>query len=48
MLAHLRGGAPLENGARDYLANLHVQAAVYRSHAEGRRIALAGFEVDAR
>ena len=48
VLAHLRGGALLENGARDYLANLHVQAAVYRSHAEGRRIAMAGFDVHAR
>ena len=48
VLAHLRGGAPLENGARDYLVNLRVQAAVYRSHAEGRRVAMAGFDVHAR
>ena len=36
-------GAPLENTARDYLANLKVQEAVYASHREGRRIALANF-----
>jgi len=40
----LREGAPLENTARAYLANLRVQEAVYRSHAEGRRIALADFD----
>ena len=43
VLAHLRHGAPLENGARDYLANLHVQAAAYHSHATGRRVSMAGF-----
>ena len=37
VLAHLRQGAPLENAARDYLANLHVQAAVYHSHASGQQ-----------
>jgi predicted dehydrogenase len=31
----------LENRGRDYLANLRVQEAVYRSSDEGRRIALA-------
>jgi predicted dehydrogenase len=41
---HLQERAPLENAARDYLANLRVQEAVYRSHAEGRRIALDGFD----
>jgi predicted dehydrogenase len=40
----LQERAPLENAARDYLANLRVQEAVYRSHAEGRRIALDGFD----
>ena len=40
----LRDRAPLENTAREYLANLRVQEAVYRSHAEGRRIALDGFD----
>jgi predicted dehydrogenase len=44
VLAHLRRGTPLENGARDYLANLHVQAAVYQSHASGRRVPMAGFD----
>jgi predicted dehydrogenase len=40
----LREGAPLENSARAYLVNLRVQEAVYRSHAEERRIALADFD----
>ena len=44
VLAHLRSGAPLENAARDYLANLRVQAAVYHSHASGRRVPMAGFD----
>lgn len=44
VLAHLETGATLENGAADYLANLRVQAAVYRSHHTGRRIAMAGFD----
>ena len=34
----------LENGARDYLANLRVQAAVYHSHASGRRVPMAAFD----
>ena len=42
VVAHLAHGAPLENAGRDYLVNLHVQDAVYRSHEEGRRIALPG------
>jgi len=44
VLAHLRDGTPLENGARDYLVNLRVQAAVYRSHEIGARVIIAGFE----
>jgi D-apiose dehydrogenase len=44
VLAHLRRGAALENSARDYLTNLHVQAAVYLSHASGRRVPMAGFD----
>jgi D-apiose dehydrogenase len=44
VLAHLRQGAPLENSARDYLVNLHVQAAVYHSHASGRRVPMAAFD----
>jgi predicted dehydrogenase len=43
MVRHLTEGAPLENAAREYLENLRVQEAVYRSHAEGRRVPLAGF-----
>lgn len=38
VVRHLRESTPLENTARDYLANLRIQEAVYRSHAEGRRI----------
>lgn len=44
VMAHLRAGAPLENGARDYLANLRVQAAIYRSHATGSRVVMADFQ----
>jgi len=44
VVAHLLHGAPLENAARDYLADLRVQEAVYRSAAEGRRIELASFD----
>ncbi len=44
VVAHLREGAPIENTARAYLANLRVQEAAYESHATGRRIALAGFD----
>jgi len=36
--------AAVENSARQYLVNLRVQEAVYRSHAEGRRIALDAFD----
>jgi predicted dehydrogenase len=43
VVRHFLAGAPLENTAREYLANLRVQEAAYRSHAEGRRIELAGF-----
>jgi D-apiose dehydrogenase len=44
VLAHLRAGAPLENAARDYLTNLHVQAAAYHSHASGQRVRMAEFD----
>ena len=44
VLAHLRHGTRLENSARHYLANLHVQAATYHSHASGRRVPMAGFD----
>jgi D-apiose dehydrogenase len=43
VLAQLDHGAPLENSATDYLANLRVQAAVYHSHTSGRRIEMAAF-----
>ncbi len=43
VLRHLQDGSALENSARSYLTNLHVQAAVYLSHAQGRRIEMAGF-----
>ncbi len=44
IVRHLCDGAPLENAAREYLVNLRVQEAVYRSHGEGRRIELAAFQ----
>lgn len=40
VLAHLTDGAPVHNTARDYLTNLRIEDAVYRSSEEGRRIAL--------
>jgi len=40
----LREGTPFENTAREYLVNLRIQEAVYRSHAEGRRIEIAQFD----
>lgn len=43
VLAHLRQGAPLENAAADYLANLQVQAAVYHSHTTGARVVMSQF-----
>ncbi len=43
VVRHFLEGAPLENTAREYLANLRVQEAVYRSNAERQRIELAGF-----
>ncbi len=46
VVAHLRDGSALENSARDYLANLHVQAAVYHSHQTGRRVTMAQFDPD--
>jgi predicted dehydrogenase len=44
VVAHLVDGAPIENDARAYLANLRVQEAAYVSHREGRRVALSGFD----
>jgi predicted dehydrogenase len=48
VVEHLLNGAPLENTAREYLVNLKIQEAVYRSHKEGRRIELAGFDPEER
>jgi D-apiose dehydrogenase len=42
VVAHLTVGAPLVNTGRDYLRNLEIEEAVYRAHAEGRRIELQG------
>ncbi len=36
VLAHLRRGAPLENKAEDYLTNLRIVEAAYRSNESGR------------
>jgi predicted dehydrogenase len=44
VVAHLAQGAAVENSARDYLVNLKVQEAVYRSHADGRCIELDRFD----
>lgn len=43
VLSHLNQGSPLQNSARSYLKNLYVQAAIYHSHASGRRVPMAGF-----
>ena len=37
---HLRSGAPLENSGRDYLRNMAIVEAVYRSHETGARMTL--------
>jgi len=39
--AHLRGDGPLENSGRDYLRNLDIEEAVYRSSDQGRWIDLS-------
>jgi predicted dehydrogenase len=39
-LAHIAEGGPVENAGRAYLANLRIEEAIYRSHAECRRIEL--------
>ena len=40
VLEHLASGAPAHNTAADYLTNLQIEEAVYRSSEAGRRIAL--------
>lgn len=42
---HLLKNTPLENSGLDYLVNMKLLEAVYASHAEGRRIELATWEV---
>ena len=44
VLRHLQDGTPLENSASSYLANLHVQAAIYHSHAAGQRVLMSQFQ----
>lgn len=46
VLSHLAHGTALENDAASYLTNLAVQAAVYQSHATGRRVVLDRFDPD--
>ena len=46
VVRHLRDATPLENSGADYLANMKLLEAVYASHAEGRRIEIAGFSPD--
>jgi len=41
VVAHLRDGAPVENTAREYLRNVEIEQAIYRSNDEGRWIDLA-------
>jgi predicted dehydrogenase len=41
VVSHLLGQSAIENSGRDYLANLRVQEAVYRSNEEGRKVGLA-------
>ena len=41
VVEHLLRGGPLENDGATYLANMRIVEAIYRSHAEGRRIVIA-------
>ena len=40
IIQHLNDGRPVANNARDYLANLRVEEAVYRSNVNGCRVRL--------
>ena len=40
VVAHLRGQGGLENSGRDYLENLRIEAAIYRSNEVGARVAI--------
>jgi predicted dehydrogenase len=44
VVSHLLHATPLENTARDYLANLRVQEAVYHSATTHRRVEMAAFD----
>lgn len=44
VVSHILAGTALENTAREYLANLVVEDAVYRSSEEGQRISLSATE----
>jgi predicted dehydrogenase len=44
VVSHLLHATPVENTARDYLANLRVQEAAYSSHATGARVVLHGYD----
>ena len=44
VVSHLTHGTRLENRGRDYLVNLRIQDAVYRSHETGCRIERPGDE----
>jgi len=41
VVAHLRDGAPVENTAREYVRNIEIEQAIYRSNAEERWIDVA-------
>ena len=38
LLSHLQDGDPMPNSARDYLRNLEIEDAIYRSHTSGARV----------
>lgn len=42
VLSHFRDGTPLENSGRDYLANLEIEALIYRSAKTGRFLRYEG------
>lgn len=42
VVAGVLDGAPIENLAASYMRNLHIEAAVYRSALEGKRIDIVG------
>jgi predicted dehydrogenase len=44
VVEHLLRGTPLVNTAREYLANLRIERAIYESNAAGQRIALPAEE----